>query len=446
MVHDGLAPLLFDAEPMSQQHTRPPLPIIDQSFWGVPQRAVPQPSQPSSAVHVLRRAVPQSARVRIDADVDLDRSPNPNAPREHLADVDTLHEERSGAAGDTWRSPPYLPKGLKPGRPFRYSKPDLVYAPVELGTVRIGHLEERENSAPRPVQDDHFRITTLIREDGRWLEDPLQAELLNALPPAASRDAPAKLREIPIRLSYDSPDLVCRTRYEAFDNQTGRSVCASVGSGEARRLNDRGGIDDVKCTGPEGCDFANSPGVRCKLLGRVHFEIEGQAPNVENNYIFRSASINSLRNLEARLARFWALFGGRLRGVPFRLLLRSRTTLGSRWSRFFCVDLELRHGVSLIDAKRLADEEARAMGASGLDYEAWEEIIRAGLANGALVGDDHEAMLVREFFEDACERRIGRYTNRTGPLPSAGAHLLRGSLLPAAGKEHPRTAVGCSRR
>ncbi len=126
-----------------------------------------------------------------------------------------------------------------------------------------------------------------------------------------------------------------------------------------------------------------------------------------NNYIFRSTSINTLRNLEARLARFWALFGGRLRGVPFRLVLRSRTTLGSKWSRFYFVDLELRQGVSLIDAKRLADEEARAMVASGLDFVAWEEIIRTGLANGGLVGDDHEAILVREFFEDARGRLMG---------------------------------------
>ena len=38
------------------------------------------------------------------------------------------------------------------------------------------------------------------------------------------------------------------------------------------------------------------------------------------------------------------------------------------------------------------------MEASGLDYSAWEEVIRAGLANGALTFDDAEHELMREFY------------------------------------------------
>ena len=405
---------------MNSRSTRPALPLIDEVFGLLPESSAMRPPAPASAMGTLSPLVQPSTDDGTETDVHLEVSPAPNPPTQPalLTAPDLRGQANDGPSQADSGAP--APLARKVGQPFRYSMPNLVYTPVELGTVRIGHLEERENAAPLPVRDDQFRITRLVRKDGQWLEDPLQKKLLEALPAGPRPGVPAKLREIPIRLSYDAPDLVCRTRFEAFHTKSGRSVCASVGAGQAKRFNDEGGIEQVTCAGPEGCEFAKSEGVRCKLLGRVHFEIEGQSPNVDNNFIFRSTSINTLRNLEARLARFWALFGGRLRGVPFRLVLRSRTTPGSRWSRFYFVDLELRQGVSLIDAKRLADREALAMEASGLDYEAWEHVIRAGLANGALVGDENEAMLVREFFEGVCEDELGTDAEEEGEGQAAG--------------------------
>ena len=407
---------------MNPRSSRPALPLIDEVFGLLPE-AVAQPSVSQRAASVqgamgamgaLSPLVQPSADESNETDVHLEPSTSPSVSAQPGESSAANLGEVAGEGLALSDSPALAPLPRKLGQPFRYSMPNLVYTPVELGTVRIGHLEERENAPPLPVRDDQFRITRLVRKDGQWLEDPLQKKLLEAVPPGPRPGVPPKLREIPIRLSYDAPDLVCRTRFEAFHTQSGRSVCASVGSGQAKRFNDQGGVDEVKCAGPESCEFAKSQGVRCKLLGRVHFEIEGQSPNVDNNFIFRSTSINTLRNLEARLARFWALFGGRLRGVPFRLVLRSRTTPGSRWSRFYFVDLELRQGVSLAEAKRLADQEARAMQSSGLDYEAWEQVIRAGLANGALIGDDNEAMLVREFFEGVCEDELGSNADEEG--------------------------------
>lgn len=380
---------------MTAQTRRPALPRIDAAF-GAP-AGESRPLGPGTLAPLVQAGADDGT----DTDVHME---------EHDAcvashPVVSLEQPEAGLPLAPLNGGSPLPR--KQGKPFAYSMPNMVYAPVELGTVRIGYLEDREGAGPRPVRDDQFRITRLVRKQGHWLEDPLQKKLVDALPPKPNTQERPKLREIPIRLQSDSPDLVCRTRFEAFDTSKGRSVCASVGAGKAKRFNAKGAIDEVDCVGPDACEFAKSSGVRCKLLGRMHFEIEGQSPNVDNTFVFRSTSINTLRNIEAKLARFWALFGGRLRGVPFRLVLRSRTTPGSKWSRFYFVDLELRQRVSLAEAKLFADQEARAMAASGLDYEAWEDVIRAGLANGALVGDESEAQLVREFFAGVCEDELG---------------------------------------
>lgn len=383
---------------MTARSTRPALPRFDEAF-GAP-AGQPRPL----GLRTLAPLVQPGMDGGSETDVHLEEA----VPGGFVEATTSASEQKVAGPSDRplgVSGPAPLP--TKGGRAFAYSMPNMVYAPVELGTVRIGYLEEHEDGPARPVRDDQFRITRLVRQHGRWLEDPLQATLVNALAASLQSQERPKLREIPIRLQCDSPDLVCRTRFEAFDTRKGRSVCASISADKAKRFTDQGAIEAVDCAGPGACEFAKSAGVRCKLLGRVHFEIDGQSPNVDNTFVFRSTSINTLRNIEARLARFWALFGGRLRGVPFRLVLRSRTTPGSKWSRFFFVDLELRRGVSLVQAKQLADQEARDMEASGLNYDAWEAIIRAGLANGALVGDEYEAQMVHEFFAGVCEDELG---------------------------------------
>lgn len=384
---------------MTMSNTRPCLPRIDESFGAQPTPTVaPQP------ITDLLPLVQQAGNAEDAADdlsyLEPGEPPQVNSGgNEEVLAASALHSDASTNERAESRR-----RVLE----FTYSMPNMVYTPVELGTIRIGYLEERENGAPRPVRDDQFRITRLVRARGEWMEHPLQRRLRDGLPDDPARAGQAlKLREIPIRFQSNSPDLICRTRFEAFDANVGRSVCATVSAGKAKRIEANGSIADVACPGPAACEFAKSGDVRCKLIGRVHVEIEGQSTNVDNTFIFRSTSFNTLRNFEARLARYWALFGGRLRGVPFRLVLRSRTTAGSRWSRFYFVDLELREGVTLSQAKALADRESRAMASSGLDYAGWEHVIRAGLANGALVGDLDEAQMVREFYMGACDGELG---------------------------------------
>jgi len=303
-----------------------------------------------------------------------------------------------------------------------YSMPGMVYTPVEIGTIRLGHIEDH-NGRPTPVKDDKFSITRLVRRKSGWVLHPLQEELLSKLPPPQEGAAERKLREIPIRIMYDSPDLTVRSRLEAFDAKRKRPVCASTAAGKARRIG-TDGPQEVECVGPDECAFAKSEGIRCKFFGRITVQIEGQR-EADNGFVLRSTSVNTLRNFEAKLARYWALFGRRLTGVPFRLILRTKTTSASFWQPFYFCDLELPAGMTLQHAVKLARDHAAANADAGLDVQAWEAMVRAGLGNGALAAaSDIEADLMDEFYVDAGQGEDGADRYDEGGS-SAGADQVK---------------------
>jgi hypothetical protein len=99
------------------------------------------------------------------------------------------------------------------------------------------------------------------------------SKLLDALPPAKS-GAEKKLRAIPIRMQFDSADLIIRSRYEAFDLRAKRVVCASTDAGRATQIV-QGKPAPVDCAGPDNCAFAQAGNVRCKYFGRINVQIEG---------------------------------------------------------------------------------------------------------------------------------------------------------------------------
>lgn len=318
---------------------------------------------------------------------------------------------------------------------LRYSMPGMLYSPVELGTIRIGHLDDDGDGRVVPVRDDQFRITHLVRRRrGEWLLHPMHGRVFAARAQAVGASGEKKLREIPVFMPYDSPDLIVRSRLEAFDLRSRRPVCASVGNARARRLGPNGEALDVACPGAADCTFAQEGGVRCKFFGRINVQVSGQA-DPDNVFVLRSSSFNTLRNFEARLARYWALFGGRLTGVPFKLVLRTRTTSGSMWSQFHFVDLQL-DGVGLAEAAQRARTHAQQMQADGLDVAAHEAVVRAGLANGALSCDETEGALMHEFYA-ADGDETGTAADLTdGLVESAGAGAAQaasGGVSAAAG-------------
>lgn len=334
-----------------------------------------------------------------------------------------------------------------PAHTHTYSLPGLIYTPVELGTIRIGSLQETDGKM-LPVKDDAFRVTYVVKDrEGNWIDHPLQAKLLAAqaerarqaqkgnegsAPPSPSVER--KLREIPIRFQFDDPDLVFRAQLQAFDTRSKRMVCASIGPGKAKRLSAEGPVE-VECPGPDHCGFARD-GVRCKTLGRLQVQIEGQE-DPENTFVARTTSINSIRNLESKIVRYWAKFGRQLTGVPFKLVLRTRTTASSFWQPFYFFDLTL-NGVTEEKAKQLADEHAQAVEDSDIDTDHWTSVVRAGLNNGLLSADPEEAELVEEFYAEGEGGSEGSGVGvSSGPAQGAAPAKLPTLSLPARRREPP---------
>lgn len=292
--------------------------------------------------------------------------------------------------------------------PVSFSMRGMVFSPIELGTIRIGHVEFGPDGEV-PVMTDHFSVTQLIRgQDGRWVEHELQERLLAQQDGAQAGQvgesrAERKLRSIPVRVQFDSPDLVIRSGLQAFDCSSRRVVCASAGDGRAfRRLEASeasGKVSEVPCVGNEKCDFANSGKATCKFFGRLHVQIEGQR-QADNGFVLRTSSFNTLTNLEAQIRMYHAAFGGRLTGVPFRLDLRSRATQKSGFEVFHFVDISL-DGISMAEAVGMASERARLNEAAGLDVCAMETVLRAGLQNGSLFDCPTEDALAAEFYVGA---------------------------------------------
>lgn len=328
----------------------------------------------------------------------------------------------------------------------RYSMDGLVYAPVELGTIRLGRMESPEDGPDRPVMTDYFRVTKLVKRDGEWVDHELQEQLLQRQQQEPSDDpaesnANRKLRSIPIRLQFNSPDLVIRSNLQAFDLNSKRLVCASSGNGAAKRAQADGSAQEVECVGNETCEFAARAGVRCKFFGRLHVQIDGQG-HPENGFVLRTSSFNSLTNVEAQLARYHAAFGGRLTGVPFKLRLRSRATSKSFWRPFYFVDIELDRA-DMAAAVKLARKHEQAQEEAGLDVAALEAVARLGIANGRLFDDAQEGELCEEFYATVPLADEPQLAASGEDAPSATARrsaglVIQGFRLP--GKNEPAQA------
>ncbi len=317
-----------------------------------------------------------------------------------------------------------------------YSMPGLTYMAMPLGAIRIGHLQQCEAGQPAlPVMDDEFHLTLPAKSSsGRWMLDPLDKKLraergvqvspgTDASPEPGSA-AQIKLRSIPIRVLVNDPSLVLRSRLEAFDSRTKRPVCTSTTAGSAHRVKAAGGFDEVACVGVGSCVFASQDHIRCKLLGRIHVQIVAQDSTL-GTYVLRSTSYNTLRTFEAKLWQYWALFGGKLRGVPFRMQLRMVTTALSSWMPFYVVDLEL-DGVDLDGALDAA--EAQAARDARFDMQSLEKVLRDGLANGLLTQDPQESDVADEFYCDELNTGAADQVFSHGTAVNAAA----GQALPAS--------------
>ncbi len=261
----------------------------------------------------------------------------------------------------------------------------LALTPPIIGRISIGKVVEK-NGKRLPEKDDEFTLTSQVQNKDGWVPHPLNETL---------RQANTKLRQIPVRLLFDDPDLNMRASYSLFDRKTGRPLC--VGNGETCRRSTASGIQSMPCPTPEGCELAEKG---CKPFGRLNVRI-GDDDEL-STFVFRTTGFNSIRTLSTRLRYFHAVSGGLLSTLPLELRLRGKSTTQSHRAPIYYVDLTLRSGMSMQDgiAQARADWDARK--ASGFDQVALDVAARQSLGEGVFEESaEDSADIVEEFFPEA---------------------------------------------
>ena len=267
----------------------------------------------------------------------------------------------------------------------------LAITPPAIGRISIGRIVER-NGKRLPEKDDAFTITTQVQGSDGWILHPLHVKLTH-------EGQSSKLRSIPVRLLFNTPDLNLRAQYALFDPTTGRPMC--VGDGEMARRAGDGGLETLSCPGPDTCPYGRQG--HCKLFGRLNVQIEGQDDDL-GSFVFRTTGYNSIRTLAARLHYFNAISGGNAKHLALLLKLRAKSTTQSKRTPIYYVDLTLRDGVALPEAVASARAERTRQDELGVATDLLEDAARAALANGCFEeGEDEAPAIVEEFYPEAPE-------------------------------------------
>jgi hypothetical protein len=240
--------------------------------------------------------------------------------------------------------------------------------PRIIGRIAAGHTVKSAEGKNRPVKDDHFTITTLNQDkaDGIWETHPIQEKL---------GKAKAKLTSIPVRIAYNDPDLNLSNRYTLFDNLTGRVTCSGDGK-QARRMVKDQGVQDIDCPTPCMCPH----GKYCKCFSRAYFRLEDQDDEL-GVFVLRTTSYNGLNSLYSTLSQLFGLTGGKMAGMPMRLVLSSKTTKLSFGEKVYFAELATREGQTLLEAIADGREFQQKLTDAGLSLDGLEEALRQGLQN-----------------------------------------------------------------
>ena len=285
----------------------------------------------------------------------------------------------------------------------------LALTPPVIGRISIGKVVER-NGKRLPEKDDEFTVTSQVQSLGNWVNHPIDETL---------RKAPgSKLRNIPVRLLFDDPDLNLRANYSLFDRVTGRPLC--VGNGETCRRVTASGMQTLPCPSPEACDLAL--GGYCKPYGRLNVRIGDE--DELGSFVFRTTGFNSIRTLSSRLRYFHAVSGGKLSTLPLELRLRGKSTAQSHRATIYYVDLTVRTGMTMKEAIASAQWETDERKATGFDQVALDEAARQGFADGAFEESEEDgAAVVEEFFPDEFDGEPPATHKSSGIKPGLAAKL-----------------------
>jgi hypothetical protein len=262
----------------------------------------------------------------------------------------------------------------------------LALTPPVIGRITIGKVVEK-NGKRLPEKDDEFTITSQIQNKDGWINHPLNETL--------RKEHGNKLRNIPVRLLFNDPDLNLRANYTLFDRQTGRPVC--VGNGETCRRATKTGIQSFSCPAPESCELAKEG--HCKPYGRLNVRIDDE--DELGSFVFRTTGFNSIRTLSTRLRYFSAASGDLLSTLPLELRLRGKSTTQSHRAPIYYVDLTIRSGMTMAESIAKARTLSEERKSSGFDQAALDEAAKLGFENGAFEDSEEEgSAVVEEFYSD----------------------------------------------
>ena len=285
----------------------------------------------------------------------------------------------------------------------------LALTPPVLGRISIGKVVEK-NGKRLPEKDDQFTITSQVQSRDGWLLHPLNNELRHS-----KED---KLRNIPIRLLFNEPELNFRVDYTLFDRQSGRPLC--VGNGETCKRITQDGIHSLTCPSPDACPLAK--GGACKPYGRLNVII-GDEDSL-GSFVFRTTGFNSIRTLAARLHYFQAISGNRLACLPLELRLRGKSTRQSHGTPIFYVDLTIRAGMDMSEALQKASELDTQRQTAGFDQRALDDAARRGFGNGAFEDSEEDSHVVIEEFFVNSEPASTSSQGESQPAPNSLAGKL----------------------
>jgi hypothetical protein len=195
---------------------------------------------------------------------------------------------------------------------------NLVPRLAERGKVKIGEKGEVKTSQQgkqfaQPKKLDHFVVTTMQRDAaGRMLPD---VELMRKLSPQGG-----KLKELPVMLLYNDPDVNFQTRYSCYIGN--RLWCCGDGEG-AQRLQQDGKYQPVPCPclRLEACYTGKD---KCKPNGTLQVLLQG-VDRIGGVWKFRTTSWNSVNSIMSSLKLIQAITGGVLAGIPLNLVLSPKT-------------------------------------------------------------------------------------------------------------------------
>lgn len=234
---------------------------------------------------------------------------------------------------------------------------------------------------------------------------PIRQKLLAT----AAQDGPAEqqqLREIPIRLFFNSPEKALSIRYQAYACAGNVPVCAGDGK-NAKRLVVAGDgtptLTDVPCAGPEACQFAASGEAKCSRQVRMPVQIKGQEDPL-TVFEVRTSSLNTYRALRGQLQYLHRRFKG-LRHIPLKLTLWQASNEASGYQAFTVMQLAL-DAADEMQAMQAASAARQALLEAGIDDDV------DGAMNDARGADDEwfaapDYASVADFYDVAGERRAG---------------------------------------